>query len=166
MSSIDDFTRGLFPTNYNNIGYNIPDENNNKIINESIISDILNSNNKNALLEFYNNIGSFGARDGLLNESAATDIELESFDNCNTPECSSILAVAKESNDDDYKVYTKCIMLMQKCLENMKTKYGNIAKERLETQKQIVESNPRIQDAIEKTQEACCKAQESCSGCK
>ena len=45
MSSIDDFTRGLFPTNYNNIGYNIPDENNNKIINESIISNILNSNN-------------------------------------------------------------------------------------------------------------------------
>ena len=68
MSSTDDFTRGLFPTNYNNIGYNIPDYNdigynipnynNNKIINESIISDTLNSNNKNDLLKFYNNIGS------------------------------------------------------------------------------------------------------------
>ena len=58
MSSIDDFTRGLFPTNYNNIGYNIPNYNNNKIINESIISDTLNSNNKNDLLKFYNNIGS------------------------------------------------------------------------------------------------------------
>lgn len=153
--NIDDFTKGLFPTNYNIIGYNIPDENNNKIINESIINNILNSNNKNALLEFYNNIGPFGARDGVLSESAATDIKLDSFDNCDSPECSAILAVAKESNDEDYKIYTKCIMLMGKCLENMKTKYSNIAKERLETQKKIVESNPRIQDAIEKTQESC-----------
>ena len=153
MNNIDDFTKGLFPTTYNNIGYNIPDENNNKIINESIIYNKLG--NKKALLEFYNHLGKYGYRDGILNESAAIDIQLESFDNCNTPECSSILAVAKESNDEDYNVYTKCIMLMQKCLESMKIKYGNIAKDRLDAQEKVVETNPRVQDAIEKTQESC-----------
>ena len=54
MNNIDDFTKGLFPTTYNNIGYNIPDENNNKIINESIIYNKLG--NKKALLEFYNHL--------------------------------------------------------------------------------------------------------------
>lgn len=151
----NDFTKGLFPMDYKNIGFAMPDENNNKIINESIILDFLNGN-KQSLLEFYNNIGRFGVRDGILNESAVCDIKLESFDDCKTPECSALLAVAKESNDEDYEVYTKCIMLMQKCMENIKTKYGNIAKERLNTQKDIVESNPRVQDAIEKTQESCC----------
>lgn len=144
---------GLFPTDYNRVGFNIPDEANNKIINESIILDILG--NREALLEFYNHIGKFGYRDGILNESAVTDIKLDSFDDCCTAECSSILSVAKESNDEDYKLYTKCIMLMQKCMENMKSKYGNIANDRLNTQKSVVENNPRVQDAIEKTQESC-----------
>lgn len=147
----NDFTKGLFPTDYSSIGFSVPDENNNKIINESIILDTLGS--KNALLEFYNHIGKFGYRDGILNESAVTDIELGSLGSTCTAETSSILAVAKESDDEDYKIYTKCVMLMQKCMENMKTKYCNIAKERLETQKTIIDSNPRVQDAIEKVQD-------------
>lgn len=156
----DNFTKGLFPTSYMT-GFNIPDEDNNKIINESIILDTLG--NKSALLEFYSHIGKFGHRDGVLNESAATDISLESFDDCCTGDCASLLAVAKESNDDDYKTYTKCIMLMQKCMENMKNKYGKIANDRLETQKAVVENNPRIQDAIEKTQESCCSNGNCCN---
>lgn len=148
----NDFTKGLFPTDYNSIGFTMADENNNKIINEAIVLDKLNGN-KEALLEFYNQIGRFGYRDGILNESAATDIKLNSFDNTCAADTASILAVAKESNDEDYDIYSKCLMLMQKCMENMKTKYCNIAKERLDTQKDIMESNPRVQDAIEKVQE-------------
>lgn len=143
------FTEGLFPSDYK--GFNIADEENNKIINEAIILDSFNGDKK-ALLEFYNHIGHFGARDGLLNESAVTDIKLSSFDESCCSECSSVLSVAKESNDEDYNIYMKCVMLMQQCLENMKNKYGNTAKDRLDTQKDIVESNPRIQDAIEQTQ--------------
>ena len=76
----NDFTKGLFPTDYKIMGFTMADENNNKIINEAIVLDKLNGNKK-ALLEFYNQIGRFGYRDGILNESAATDIKLNAFDN-------------------------------------------------------------------------------------
>lgn len=149
----NDFMDGLFPQT-ESTGFNIQDNENNKIINEAIILDKL-GNNKEALLEFYNNIGKFGSRDGVLNESAVTDIKLCSFDNCSNGEVASLLATAKEANDADYDLYTKAIMLMDQCIKNMKDRYGNIAKERLETQTAVVDNNPRIQDAIDKTQESC-----------
>ena len=147
----NDFTKGLFPNSVP--GFNLQDNENNKIINESIVLDTLGS--QKALLEFYNNLGKFGARDGLLNECAATDIKLSCMNDCNASDASCILASAKEANDQDYDIYIKCIMLMGKCMENMKNKYSNIAKDRLCAQKSEVESNPRIQDAIVKTQETC-----------
>lgn len=153
----NEFMNGIFPTTAQT-KFNIQDDKNNKIINEAIILDKL-GNNKEFLLEFYNNIGKFGARDGVLNENAVTDIKLQSFDSSTNGEVASLLAVAKEANDVDYDLYIKAIMLMQKCIENMKSRYGNIAKDRFESQTAVVESNPRIQDAIEKTQE-------SCSSCK
>ena len=149
----NEFMNGIFPTTAQT-KFNIQDNENNKIINEAIILDKL-GNNKESLLEFYNNIGKFGARDGILNENAITDIKLQSFDASSNGEVASLLAVAKEANDADYDLYTKAIMLMGKCMENMKARYGNIAKDRLDSQGAVVETNPRIQDAIEKTQESC-----------
>ena len=68
----NDFMEGLFPT-VSGTGVVPQDPDNNKIINEAIILDKLNGDKK-ALLEFFNNLGKFGARDGILNESAEMDI--------------------------------------------------------------------------------------------
>ena len=143
------FTDGLFPQSATGV-----ENDNNKIINEAIILDRL-AGNKDALLEFYNNLGKFGARDGLLNESAATDIKLECMDQMSNSDHASILAVAKESNDEDYDTYIKSMMVAQKCIENMRNKFGNIAKDRVDTQTKELENNPRIMDALEKTQNDC-----------
>lgn len=142
---------GLFP-NTSSIGVIPQDPDHDKIINEAIILDSFNGN-FNALHEFYSNIGKFGARDGILNEAAEETIKINTVTADSTADTASVLASAKEANDSDYDLYTKCILLMQKCMDNMKSKYGNIAEKRVEEQKQVLKDNPRVQDAIEKTEE-------------
>ena len=147
---MDKFTQDLFADLTESVGANIMDNDNNLILNEAIVLDYLNGD-KNALNRFYDNLGKFGKRDGILSESALTDIKLSSFDNENCADMCALLTVAKESNSKDYEIYCKALLLMKACVENMKKNFGNIAKERLETQKKEVENNPRITDAIEKT---------------
>lgn len=144
------FTGGLFSPA---VGFGIKSGDNNQIINEAIILDKLNGDTK-ALVEFYSNLGSFGARDGILNESASISLKLNTITECNMAQMAATLATAKEANAEEYNTYVKAVMLMNECIEKMCSSYGNIAKERLDTQKVAVESNPRIADAIDKVESA------------
>lgn len=146
-----EFTKTLFADLMDSsVGANIVNDSNNLIINEAIILDKLNGN-KEALNEFYNNLGKFGSRDGILSESAVTDIALKSFDDEKCGETCAVLTVAKEAGCKDYEIYCKALLLMRKCMENMKQNFGDIAKDRLEAQKQEVENNIRVSDALDKT---------------
>ena len=144
----EDFFSGLTP-NLKKPGVNIENTDNNKIINEAIILDELGGS-KSALLEFYSNLGTFGVRDGVLNESAAIDIKLSAFNECAVAETSAILAVAKESDDEDYALYNKAMLLMSQAMDNMKAKYEATAQTRLLKQTAEVQGNSRIQSAVEK----------------
>ena len=131
-------------------------KNNNKIINEAIILDALNGDTK-ALNEFYSNLGRFGVRDGILNESNELCTKLCELEKVSCPETAAVLACAKEKNCVDYILYTRCMCIMNKCLENMKADFHNIAKTRVEEQTKELIDNARVKDALDKTIESCCK---------
>ena len=129
---------------------------NNRVINEAIILNALNGNIK-ALNEFYSYLGKFGLSDGVLNESTELDGKLDELCKASCPETAAILACAKEDNSVDFRLYNRCILIMKKCLENMQTSYGNIAKTRVIEQEKELTDNSRVQDALNKTIESCCK---------
>lgn len=144
---MSDIMNGLFADTFS-VGVNIENDENNHIINEAVILDKLNGDT-DALNKFFDTIGSYGARDNILSESANIDCCIGEFENGHCAKLAALLAVAKESNSKDYELYTKALMLMKACIENMKNTFGNIAKERLDAQIAEVESNPRVVDAIE-----------------
>ena len=121
-----------------------------------MIDNALNGNIK-ALNEFYSYLGKFGLRDGVLNESTELDGKLDELCKASCPETAAILACAKEDNSVDFRLYNRCILIMKKCLENMQTSYGNIAKTRVIEQEKELTDNSRVQDALNKTIESCCK---------
>ena len=100
----------------------------------------------NALFE---SVGKYGVRDGILAEDANIDCFTGALDNVPGPECTAVLAVAKESGSKDYDLYCKAIMLMKHCMHNMKATYGDIAKKRLAAQTAEITANPRIMTSIE-----------------
>lgn len=145
---------GIIPTSAINKSDEVRE--NNKIINEAIIFEAL-GNNMSALNEFYNNLGKFGLRDGILNESNTIDCKIGELDKTSCPETAAILACAKEKDSVDYKLYNRCLYVMNKCLENMKNDFGNIAKTRVDDQTKELADNSRVKDALDKTIESCCK---------
>ena len=144
---MSEFMNGLFADTSKVTGINLVDTENNQILNEAIILDSLNGDTE-ALARFFDNLGPYGARDGILSECANIDTKCGAFGDKKCADCAAILAVAKESNSKDYELYMKSIMLMKACMDNMKAQYGNIAEKRLNAQKAEVESNPRVVDAI------------------
>lgn len=142
------FMENLFSDTTAVTGVSMPNDENNHIINESIIFDMLGKDTKK-LSAFFEAVGKFGARDNILNEDASIDNATNSFDNCDCADSASVLACAKEAGSIDYDLYIKSIMLMQECMKRMRSTFGDVAKSRLEAQKAQVESNPRVMDAVE-----------------
>lgn len=119
-----------------------------KIINEAILLESLDGD-KDALLRVFDKVGKFASRDGLLNEDAATDIKIGSFDQEKCSDCAAILAAAKEANSPEYDLYTKAVLLMNACMDKMRQSFGVIAKEKVEEQKKELAADTRIADAVE-----------------
>jgi hypothetical protein len=150
--NINDFFKGIIPEKQTQQGVNLVDPENNKIINEAIVLDELGGNRK-ALLVFYNRVGLYGARDGILNECAATDIKIASLDCKDAAKIAAVLAIAKESDSEDFKVYRNAVLAMKGALDSMFAKYGEQADARVAEQRKEVMDNPNIVNAIIATKE-------------
>ena len=150
---MSDFVNSLFADTSKDTGINVVNTDHNHIINEAIILDKLDGNVE-ALNEFFNAIGQYGARDNILSESASIDCATASFNNEPCANTACVLAVAKESGCKDYALYMKALMLMKACMCNMKKTFGTIAEQRLEAQNAELNNNPRVVDALA-TAEAC-----------
>lgn len=149
---MSEFMNGLFADTSKETGVNFENDDNNYIINESVILEMLGGDTEK-LKTVFESVGKFGVRDGILAEDASIDCCTAAFNNIPCPDAVSILAIAKESGSKDYELYTKAIMLMKQCMCNMRAMYGDIAKKRLDVQRAEVMANPRIMSSIE----ACCQ---------
>lgn len=128
-------------------GVNIENPENNPIINEAIILDELKGD-KTLLLEFYEKIGLFGVRDGVLNESAAFDTKINNLNTKSFAKLASVVAVAQESGSDEYELYKKAVLLMESTMDSMIDKFADKADERLQRQRKEVLANNKIVEVL------------------
>ena len=79
----------------------------NHVINESIILDLVNNNEK-AFAQVMTEAGQYAIRDNLLEDATPVMDTIKCFHKDKAACCAAALATAKEANDPDYDLLVKC----------------------------------------------------------
>ena len=98
---MSDIMNGLFADTFS-VGVNIENDENNHIINEAVILDKLNGDT-DALNKFFDTIGSYGARDNILSESANIDCCIGEFENGHCAKLAALLTSISSDNSLSFK---------------------------------------------------------------
>ena len=120
----------------------------NHIINEAIILDMVDGNT-NALEKVIAEAGKYAARDNLLENATPIMDAIKCFNQEKAHCCSSVLAIAKEANDQDYELLVKAHLLTKALMKNLKEKYAAQAEARVNRCKEEIHNNPRIMAAVD-----------------
>jgi hypothetical protein len=145
--------KNLGQVKHESVGVHVEMPSNDLLINEAVILDELGGSVK-ALNEFYSVLGAYGKRDGVLNESAAFDVKLQSMNERGHGETTALLTVAHEAGSPKYDLYRKAFILMEAAVKEMEEEFGDDAKKRVDKAKDDVADNARVQDAIKKVKDS------------
>ena len=126
----------------------------NHVINESIIMDLVNNNEK-AYAQVMTEAGKYAVRDNLLEDATPVMDTIKCFHKNKAACCAAALATAKEANDPDYDLFVKAYLLSKKLMCDLKAKYADQAQARVDKCTAEITGNPRIMSAINKANETC-----------